>query len=344
MANNFLELLCAIWNVNLFECSFCDNGSFKIKKALKHHLKTFHQVGSNYYVKKKIIGNGNFGEIHVGNNFVNKEKVAIKLEPKECENPRLAIEFEFYKILGNHKGILETYAFEPFNENNCNYNALVMELLGPSLKDLFMRNQSKFSLNTVLLIANQILDILKYIHSKGLIHQDIKPENFLIGRISKKKNNVIHLIDFGLSKKFLDLESGKHIPYMEYRNTVGPGNAKYMSINTLLGKEQSRRDDLESLGYMLIHFLGGNLPWNTVTGTKQEKLKQVFKLKKTISIWKLCENCPKDFKETMVAYFMYVRSLEFDGEPNYANMKMLFTDLRKSRGYLDDEKFDWTKT
>merc|ERR1712001_510886 len=83
MANNFLELLCAIWNVNLFECSFCDNGSFKIKKALK------------YYVKKKIIGNGNFGEIHVGNNFVNKEKVAIKLEPKECENPRLAIAFEF---------------------------------------------------------------------------------------------------------------------------------------------------------------------------------------------------------------------------------------------------------
>ena len=97
MANNFLELLCAIWNVNLFECSFCDHGSFKIKKALKNHLKTFHQVGSNFYVKKKRIGNGNFGEIRVGNNFINKEKVAIKLEPKECENPRLGIEFEFYK-------------------------------------------------------------------------------------------------------------------------------------------------------------------------------------------------------------------------------------------------------
>jgi len=294
--------------------------------------------------KRKKIGNGSFGEIRIGNNFVNKEKVAIKLEPKECKNPRLGIEHEIYKVLGNHKGILETYAFEPFNENSCNYNALVMELLGPSLEDLFMKNQSTFSLKTVLLIANQILDILEYIHSKGYIHQDIKPENFLIGRTSKKKNAAIHMIDFGLSKKFLDLESGQHIPYMEYKNTVGPGNAKYMSINTLLGKEQSRRDDLESLGYMLIHFLGGDLPWNTVTGTKNEKLKKVFKLKKTISVWKLCENCPKDFKETMVAYFMYVKSLEFDEEPNYVNIKMLFTDLRKSNGYLDDGKFDWIKT
>ncbi|KAI3442103.1 Protein kinase domain-containing protein [Psidium guajava] len=289
-----------------------------------------HVIGGKFKLGRKI-GSGSFGELYLGTNVQSGEEVAIKLESVKTKHPQLHYESKIYMLLQGGTGIPHLKWFGVEGE----YNVMVIDLLGPSLEDLFNYCNRKFSLKTVLMLADQLINRVEYMHSRGFLHRDIKPDNFLMGL--GRKANQVYIIDYGLAKKYRDLQTHKHIPYRENKNLTG--TARYASVNTHLGVEQSRRDDLESLGYVLMYFLRGSLPWQGLkAGTKKQKYDKISEKKMLTPIEVLCRSYPCEF----TSYFHYCRSLRFEDKPDYSYLKRLFRDLFIREGYQFDYVFDWT--
>ncbi|KAL9408350.1 hypothetical protein AB3S75_046834 [Citrus x aurantiifolia] len=289
-----------------------------------------HVIGGKFKLGRKI-GSGSFGELYLGVNVQTGEEVAVKLESGKTKHPQLHYESKLYMLLQGGTGVPHLKWFGVEGE----YNVMVIDLLGPSLEDLFNYCNRKFSLKTVLMLADQLINRVEYMHSRGFLHRDIKPDNFLMGL--GRKSNQVYIIDYGLAKKYRDLQTHKHIPYRENKNLTG--TARYASVNTHLGVEQSRRDDLESLGYVLMYFLRGSLPWQGLkAGTKKQKYDKISEKKMLTPIEVLCKSYPSEF----TSYFHYCRSLRFEDKPDYSYLKRLFRDLFIREGYQFDYVFDWT--
>jgi casein kinase 1 len=290
-------------------------------------------VGVHYRVGKKI-GEGSFGVIFEGTNLLNNQQVAIKFEPRKSDAPQLRDEYRTYKILVGCPGIPNVYYFGQEGL----HNILVIDLLGPSLEDLFDHCNRRFSIKTVVMVAKQMLSRVQTIHEKNLIYRDIKPDNFLIGRPGSKAANVIHVVDFGMAKQYRDPKTKQHIPYRERKSLSG--TARYMSINTHLGREQSRRDDLEALGHVFMYFLRGGLPWQGLkAATNKQKYEKIGEKKQTTPIKELCESFPDEFNQ----YLSYVRNLGFEDTPDYDFLRDLFTQALKNSGEVEDGEYDWMK-
>lgn len=210
------------------------------------------RVGGKYRLTKKL-GSGAFGEVFLGTNVKTNKKVAIKFEHLTMTFPQLVYEAKLYKMFKDGQGIpkVQWYGVEG------DYNVMVMDLLGPSLEHLYQHHGKQLSLKTVLIIAEQLIARLEFLHNMGFIHRDIKPENFLVS--ASKKSSTLYVIDFGLTKRYVNPKSGDHITYKEGKAIIG--TVRYVSIHTHKGIEQSRRDDLESAGYVIMYLLRGKLPW-----------------------------------------------------------------------------------
>lgn len=312
------------------------------KKASKKSVFSNEQfiINGNYNLIK-MLGFGAFGEIHLAYDTAQKQLRAIKFEIASHKNPQLKHEFSILEQLNKVEsgkssqdiiGIPKVYGFDRM-ENK--YNYMIMDFLGPSISDLYQLCEKSFSLETILMIGIQMLNRIEFIHEKGFIHRDIKPENFVIG--INEKTNIIHIIDFGLSKRYKDKTSGQHIPYRENRHLVG--TVRYASINAHLGIEQSRRDDIESIGYVLVYFFYKRLPWQNNGGDKGKPQANKIMEKKLITPPEiLCKKMPSQF----AYYFHYCKNLKFEDRPDYATLKTLFAEILFSRVKIGSVfTFDW---
>ena len=294
--------------------------------------ENFIKENQTFFKKYKIIkklAEGAFGDVYIGSNITTKDPVAIKVEPRKIAKPLLENEAYFlFQLRG--VGIPEVLSFGRKKK----YNILIEPLLGKSLFDIFNERRKHMNLADICLIAKQILDRIQWVHSKGFVHRDIKPDNFLIGR---KDPNVIYLIDFGLSKKYKSDKTGKHLKFSFTGKLTG--TVRFASANALRGGEQSRRDDLESIAYMIIFFMRGKLPWQGVTGTKKmERYLKIYKMKKNVTPEDLCKSLPNQ----MVQFTKYIKNLEFEQEPDYNYLRGLINSILKQRkANLDSLIFSW---
>lgn len=290
--------------------------------------------GRYFYNKYKVvkkIGEGSFGQIYQALNVTNDEMIALKLEKKDEKNDLLETESYILAYLKG-KGIpyVKSYGYSG------SWNVLVMELLGKSIEDYLVKCKGTFSKKTTIMIGHQMVERLEFIHNKHIIHRDIKPENFVFGRGNSE--HILYLLDFGLAKKYRSSKNLQQFPFRTGKKLTG--TARYASINALSGCSQSRRDDLESVGYVLMYLLRGSLPWQglKVYG-KEDKYQKILQKKKETPVEDLCKGFPAEFSE----FIVYVKKLSYTDDPDYNYLRGLLEKIMKDNKYEFDNVWDWSK-
>ena len=290
-------------------------------------------IQKNFQLKDKL-GSGAFGEIWRAENLKTKEQVAIKFEDISAKHQQLYSECKLYMWFHSDATVMgQAIPHVHFYGIEGNKNIMIMDLLGKSLEDLFADAERKFPLKTILKAAEQMVKRVEYIHQRRIIHRDIKPDNFAVG-VGINANRVF-IIDFGLAKKFLS-SGGVHIKYREGKSLTG--TARYASVNTHIGIEQSRRDDMEGLGYVFMYFLRGSLPWQGLRAKDvKEKYEKIKEKKIMTKVEELCKGYPDEFYQ----FLTHCRNLKFEEVPDYPRFKKLFKDSMTQRGYVYEDPFDW---
>jgi serine/threonine protein kinase len=293
--------------------------------------KSVYILINDTYVLGKKLGKGSFGEVYMGKHKWSGKQVAIKLEPIESRTRILEHEYKVYQdIYKPNHGVTQCHYYGLVDD----YSVLVIDLLGDSLGALLEKASGQFKLKTTLMIADQMISRLEYLHDHGFIHRDLKPDNMMIGR--GHHHNQVFLIDYGLSKKYRSGE-GEHIPFKEGGKLVG--TARYASVNSHLGFSLSRRDDLISLAYILVYFLKGKLPWQKVNGdSKEEKYDNIRKLKQNLGSNAICQGLSKEFQQ----FLDYCVRLRFEQRPDYNYLKTLIRQVFRSHNFIYDLNFDWS--
>jgi serine/threonine protein kinase len=293
------------------------------------HLASLIGTDINKYTITRYISSGSFGDVFEARNKHTNDLVALKIPVKTDDRDgqkSLLAEASIYKTISSRENGIPHMKITTCRDKKI----IVMDLLGPSLEAL-MTEKKKFGLKTVIRLAINMIDIVKYIHSCGYLHRDIKPDNFVIDLHKKDK---LYCIDFGLAKRFVK-KNDKHVDFADNRKFCG--TVRYASIAAHKHFEQGRKDDMEAIGYLLVYFFKGKLPWMGIKHKdKKERYKLVGDKKESISEEDLCKDMPKEF----CVYLKYVRNMDFDEKPHYSALKRMFVNLYQSRDYKND-KLEW---
>lgn len=267
-------------------------------------------IAGKYEILKKL-ASGGFGTVFLVRNIESREKLAIKMENKRLSN---ILHYE-YKLLNYLKNTPQIPRIEEYGETKT-HNYLSMQYLGSSLLHYHLLCSKQFDLPTISLLAIQCLTALENVHKKYIIHRDLKPENFVFN----EKTQTVYLIDFGLSKRYVD-NRGEHMKLE--KNKRFRGTLRYASVNMHKGIENSRRDDLESLGYVLVYLANGYLPWQLRGINAKNRDQLVARTKMLMKPRDLC----KDVHPCFLDYFNYVLNLKFEEKPHYDYLRSLFESV-----------------